>query len=89
MSPYRQLTGVSTATVLAWKTAFVGETDKILHRVIDDMNLTCDRTEGIYSNFVPIVQSSGTGKSRTVDELSKRVFCVSFNLRDPHEISGE
>lgn len=35
----------------------------------------------LYSNFVPIVQSSGMGKSRMVDEAAKMIFTLPFNLR--------
>ncbi|TDL22696.1 hypothetical protein BD410DRAFT_897943 [Rickenella mellea] len=34
------------------------------------------------SNFVAMIQSSGTGKSRVADELGKLVFTLPFNLRD-------
>ncbi|THH19412.1 hypothetical protein EW146_g1745 [Bondarzewia mesenterica] len=34
-----------------------------------------------YSNTVSIIQSSGTGKSRMVDEQAKLVFTIPFNLR--------
>ena len=67
----------------------MGETHKLLRSIIDDMNIGRDRAEGLYANFLPIVQSSGTGKSRTVDELAKLVFTLPFNLRDPREVSGE
>ena len=43
-----------------------------------------DRSK-LYSNTVAIVQSSGTGKSRMVDELARYVFAIPFNLRDEEE----
>jgi hypothetical protein len=36
----------------------------------------------IYANYLPIVQSSGTGKSRMVDELAGEVFTIPLNLRE-------
>ncbi|KAF8551255.1 hypothetical protein OG21DRAFT_301501 [Imleria badia] len=33
-----------------------------------------------YANSVPLIQSSGTGKSRMVDEQAKLVFTIPFNL---------
>lgn len=39
----------------------------------------------IYARLLPIVQSSGMGKSRMIDELSKKYFLVPFNLRDVPE----
>ena len=35
-----------------------------------------------YARLLPIVPSSGMGKSRMIDELSKKYFLVPFNLRD-------
>ena len=42
----------------------------------------------VYWNYLPIVQSSGTGKSRMVDEMSKLVFTIPFNFRET-TISGK
>lgn len=39
----------------------------------------------IYARLLPIVQSSGMGKSRMVDELSKEYLVIPFNLRDVPE----
>lgn len=38
-----------------------------------------------YLNFTSLEQSSGMGKSRTVDEASRILFTLPFNLRDPDE----
>lgn len=38
-------------------------------------------TKNYYSRAVSIVQSSGTGKSRLVDEITKRFLGISFALR--------
>jgi len=38
-----------------------------------------------YLNLVIILQSSGTGKSRMVHELSESVFTLPFNLRPDSE----
>ena len=43
------------------------------------MNL--DRGMKLYANFVPIIQSSGMGKSRLVDETAKLIFTIPFCLR--------
>jgi hypothetical protein len=45
--------------------------------------------EGVYSNSVAIIQSSGYGKSRMVEEQSDLVFTLPFNLRSPWESSGD
>jgi hypothetical protein len=36
----------------------------------------------VYAHYVAIVQSSGMGKSRTVDELGKKYFSIPINLRE-------
>jgi hypothetical protein len=41
--------------------------------------------EGSYAAVGSIIQSSGYGKSRMVDQDAGRVFTLPFNLRDPAE----
>ena len=41
-----------------------------------------------YAKQVAIIQSSGTGKSRMVHELSKLIFTIPFNLRLGEESRG-
>lgn len=43
---------------------------------------------GGYANIGSIIQSSGTGKSRLVDEVAKTVFTFPFNVRNPEEVSA-
>ena len=38
-----------------------------------------------YAKTMPIIQSSGTGKSRLLDEISKEFLTMSFVLRHPAE----
>jgi ABC-type Fe3+/spermidine/putrescine transport system ATPase subunit len=38
-----------------------------------------------YMNQVSIIQSSGSGKSRLVDQVAQRIFTIPINLRDPKE----
>lgn len=42
-----------------------------------------------YANMLPIIQSSGTGKSRMVDELAKCAFTIPFNLQGKLESQSE
>lgn len=67
----------------AWKQDFHGD-----HHVffIDEINRISKG--GYYSHFNVILQSSGTGKSRTVDEMAKLVFTLPFNLRADIENQG-
>ena len=46
------------------------------------------KREGPYSNVVSIVQSSGTGKSRMVDQLARSVFTIPFNIRSVKDNQG-
>jgi hypothetical protein len=46
------------------------------------------RREGPYSNVVSIIQSSGTGKSRMVDQLAPSVFTIPFNIRSASDDRG-
>lgn len=51
----------------------------MLLETVKDMCATCEEP---YTNSVPIIQSSGSGKSRTVDELAKIVFVIPLNIRE-------
>ncbi|KAG9096326.1 hypothetical protein FRC06_008772, partial [Ceratobasidium sp. 370] len=67
------------ATKRAWKEPYVGSAPRLLRKAMDRMN--AQRADNDYANFLPIIQSSGMGKSRTVDELARQVFTLPFNLR--------
>ncbi|KAG9080601.1 hypothetical protein FRC06_006366, partial [Ceratobasidium sp. 370] len=58
------------ATKRAWKEPYVGSAPRLLRKAIDQMN--AQRADKDYANFLPIIQSSGMGKSRTVDELARQ-----------------
>ena len=57
---------------------------------IGDANFLCDAVRDVfsvnneqrYSNSFSIVQSSGTGKSRLVDEMAKKLFTFPLCVRD-------
>lgn len=69
--------------IAAWKHPYLGNCHQDL---LDNIN-AMDRTL-LHSNTAPIIQSSGTGKSRTVDEQAKLVFTIPFNLRADKDTSG-
>ena len=80
-SPDRRLTqpfnGVARiATVKSWDKEFVGDITSALHDILRHYMTVTD----LYCRAVPHVQSSGTGKSRTHDELAKRIFYIPLNL---------
>ncbi|TFY74641.1 hypothetical protein EWM64_g9371 [Hericium alpestre] len=60
--------GDAFATQGAWKTPYHGDYARLMRDTLNTMNSKHKRSD-VYANFVPIVQSSGTGKSRTVDEM--------------------
>ena len=67
-----------------WACHYVGKCDKIL---LDSMTNALKTDKGGYSTIGAIIQSSGYGKSRMVDQVARQVFTLPFNLRDPAEDS--
>jgi hypothetical protein len=68
-----------TATVQAWSSTFRGNAADVLLMTISTY---LDRRRAAYAREASILNSSGTGKSRTVDELAKTVITVPMCLRD-------
>ncbi|RXW22219.1 hypothetical protein EST38_g3634 [Candolleomyces aberdarensis] len=66
-----------SAAELAWTAEYQGDADKALWAYL--ARLYCDFRLASYSCMV---QSSGTGKSRTVDEMSKAHFVIPIKLED-------
>ena len=62
---------------------YSGENHRLLLNNINHMSRNSP-----YSNTVPILQSSGTGKSRMVHEQSDLVFTLPINLRPASETKG-
>jgi len=61
----------------AWDVAYVGNAAGLLY----DHIATHSKDMDSYARYTSIVQSSGMGKSRTVDEFSKQHLVVPLNLR--------
>ncbi len=73
-----------TASVRAWDNAFMGDAaDALLNSISDLLNPAAVA----YSRSTCIINSSGTGKSRMVDELSMSTIVVPMCLR-PHGSQG-
>ncbi|KAM6495407.1 hypothetical protein JOM56_008113 [Amanita muscaria] len=67
------------ATKKSWERPYVGQAAEALWTYIRSHYNT---NEQIYEHSCSVVQSSGMGKSRTVDELGKKCFSIPINLRD-------
>jgi hypothetical protein len=67
-----------TATVRAWNTTFKGDAATVLFNTISDL---LNPKVVAYARSTCIINSSGTGKSRMVDELSMSIITLSMCLR--------
>ncbi|KIL57882.1 hypothetical protein M378DRAFT_357000 [Amanita muscaria Koide BX008] len=66
-------------TMLSWKSPFIGKAHKALYATIS--NVCTNSARHIYARFLDVIQSSGMGKSRMIDELSKEHFVIPINVR--------
>ena len=57
---------------------YIGEVAEALWTYLTRLDAS---VTGLYARYAGIVQSSGTGKSRAVDEMSKTHFVIPINLR--------
>jgi hypothetical protein len=68
------------AVIDAWGRPYLGDAHQILLKAIDDLhNLSSIRS---YAKIIPIVQSSGTGKSKTVDRIATERLLFPMCLRE-------
>ena len=68
-----------TATALSWGHPYKGSA----HRALWGHIKTYATSKDYYAPYCSIVQSSGTGKSRCIDELGKEHLVVPMSLRRP------
>jgi hypothetical protein len=68
---------LSSAIERSWTTCFAGDSLNLLKKHVHDQM----RTTGMYARYNMIIQSSGMGKSRLLDEFSKHHFLIPINLR--------
>jgi hypothetical protein len=68
-----------TAVVEAWNFPFQGCVADALLMTISSY---LDRRRSVYARSTSFVNSSGTGKSRAVDEVAKSVIVVPMCLRE-------
>ncbi len=62
----------------SWKIDFKGDSAKFFLKMLQ--NYQADTLRLYYARFVTITQSSGTGKSRMIDEAGKEVILIPVNL---------
>lgn len=65
-----------------WNAKFYGSAPDALK---EQINVGESGATNLYAKTIPIIQSSGTGKSRLVDELSKEFLTISFVFRSNGE----
>ena len=72
------------ATENAWEGEYVGEGADLLWAHIQEcfQEVPLDPNRHFHGKCSAIVQSSGTGKSRSVDQMSKVHFVIPVNLRE-------
>jgi len=73
----------STATELSWTEPFVGDAAEALWHHIKEHHHQHPSGGSVYAHYAAVVQSSGMGKSRTVDEMGRKHFVIPINVRHP------
>ncbi|KAJ2930791.1 hypothetical protein H1R20_g6301, partial [Candolleomyces eurysporus] len=68
------------AAEYSWKVDYIGKGAEALWTYLAGLDAS---VTNLYARYASIVQSSGTGKSRAVDEMSKTRFVIPINLRAP------
>ncbi|KAH9173206.1 hypothetical protein EDB89DRAFT_2068954 [Lactarius sanguifluus] len=67
----------------SWTADFVGKSplEGLKRHVVELLDVGTSNTTKVYGRYCSIVQSSGMGKSRLLDGLSKDLFVIPINLR--------
>jgi len=68
------------AVIRAWGFEYLGYGHKVLLQAIDDLHAL--PTENHRAKIVPVVQSSGTGKSKTVDKIATERILFPLCIRE-------
>lgn len=64
----------------AWNREYLGDAYKALLAAVDEVHLKPIMDN--YSKIVPVTQSSGTGKSKTVDRIAEERILIPLCLRE-------
>ncbi|KAM6492513.1 hypothetical protein JOM56_012237, partial [Amanita muscaria] len=70
----------------AWKQPYQSHAHEVLYESICEMWAAA---EGPYKNILAVIQSSGHGKTRMLDEHAKIVFTFPFVIRNPKETTDD
>ncbi|KAF9447720.1 hypothetical protein P691DRAFT_94564 [Macrolepiota fuliginosa MF-IS2] len=74
---------------IAWTARFIGNHHNLLKTNLTELNKArAAQPTSRHLNHISIIQSSGSGKSRLVDEVSKSIFTLPLNIRDPKETAS-
>ena len=65
-----------------WSSNYVGQSLDALKDKLKRYHRCFEHNEGLYARIMSIIQSSGTGKSRLVNELAVSVLGIAFTLRE-------
>lgn len=68
----------------SWSKEFKGASLTALCRYLEEQERTWSH-QNYYAKTIPVIQSSGMGKSRLLSELGKTTVSVYYTTRDPHE----
>lgn len=72
---------LALVVMAAWERPYIGSPD-VLENVLRSYTVSIIG-ENRYACYAALTQASGTGKSRMVDELSKKILCLPVNLGSP------
>ena len=76
-----------TAVIQSWNATFRGNAADVLLMSISTS--AEQRSNGVYARFLGIVNSAGTGKSRMIDQVAKKVVTIPICLRgEDNHIQG-
>jgi hypothetical protein len=87
MNPYILHSWISLDFKAAWETPYVGNSHELLLKVIQSVH--AERFPEWYQSpsgvddmsFMSIIQGASSGKSRTVDEVAKKIFTIPLDLK--------
>ena len=78
---------MSLAVEKSWSVDYVGQNplQGLRLHISKQLDLEMSPKTEVYARYCSIVQSSGMGKSRLLDEFSKNYFMIPINLRGPKD----